>query len=266
MRRTYLADASTLSAHRAQVVEGRLSISGWEVGSQQGIILNESERTSLVSAIRERYGFQADLSAQESSASSSDGMFASGRSLHLPPMIFKSFLHISNGGFQLNINAHDAIQCWAAQHVESRLQNLKVYKVPFSKKWIDDKGIREDGSAIEFSSRELSSNEWDWTYSTDYLCSITNYSKESREIVSIDALQRGYESIWVSHEAPSRIDYALLSRKEEILFFDDVVLYQDDLDDCGEVQFSAKFRVMPSCWFLLCRYATYSNFIDHHSD
>ena len=265
MRRAYLADASVLSAHGAQAVAGRLSLRGWEFETQQSIILNESERADLGRTIRERCGIQADSASLENSASSSDGIFASGRGLHLPPMIFKSFLRISNGGFQLHVCAQEAIQCWAAQHVESRIEHLKVYKVPFSKKWIDDKGIREDGSVME-SSRELSSNEWDWTYSTDYLCSISNYSRESSEITSVDALQRGFESIWVSHEAPSRIDYALLSRKEDILFFDDVVLYQDDLDDCGEVQFSAKVRVMPSCWFLLCRYHLPSCLIDraHH--
>lgn len=29
--------------------------------------------------------------------------------------------------------------------------------------------------------------------------------------------------------------------------------YQDDLEDCGEVIFDAKVRVMPSCWFLLTK-------------
>lgn len=28
---------------------------------------------------------------------------------------------------------------------------------------------------------------------------------------------------------------------------------QDDLEDCGEIVFEGKVRVMPSCWFLLCK-------------
>jgi hypothetical protein len=39
-----------------------------------------------------------------------------------------------------------------------------------------------------------------------------------------------------------------------ILFFDEVLLYQDDLEDCGDVLFEAKLRVMPHCWFVLSRF------------
>lgn len=30
-------------------------------------------------------------------------------------------------------------------------------------------------------------------------------------------------------------------------------MHQDDLDDCGEVSASVKFRLMPKCWFALYR-------------
>lgn len=249
MRKAYLADMSSLRAHEAQVIDDKLMYSGWEFRSQQGIILNDSERIHLVRDIRERYGF-SDPQAQESGPS--DTIFASGRSLHLPPMVFKSLLHVANGGFQIEVKASDAIKCWAAQHLPSRIQNLKVHKVLFSTEWSQDNS--HDIITAESSQGEVSTNEWDWTYSTDYICTISNNAKESEEIVNVDAFKNNYDSTWVAHGAPSRIDFALLSRKEEILFFDDVLLYQDDLDDCGEVQFSAKIRVMPSCWFILCRY------------
>ena len=51
----------------------------------------------------------------------------------------------------------------------------------------------------------------------------------------------------------SGIDISLLQEKDDILFYDDVILYQDDLEDCGEVKYSVKLRVMPKCWFLLSR-------------
>ena len=49
------------------------------------------------------------------------------------------------------------------------------------------------------------------------------------------------------------IDFDVLRRREDILFFDESVLYQGDLEDCGEVIFDYKVRVMPSCWFVLLR-------------
>lgn len=53
----------------------------------------------------------------------------------------------------------------------------------------------------------------------------------------------------------SGIDLNLLRMKNvPILFFDEILLYQDDLEDCGDVIFDAKLRVMPSCWFILSRF------------
>ncbi|KAJ1436703.1 TIP41-like family-domain-containing protein, partial [Ochromonadaceae sp. CCMP2298] len=46
----------------------------------------------------------------------------------------------------------------------------------------------------------------------------------------------------------------LRQRDEPILFFDEFILYKDDLEDCGDVEFDVKLRVMPSCWFLLSRH------------
>jgi TIP41-like family len=55
--------------------------------------------------------------------------------------------------------------------------------------------------------------------------------------------------------AVSGIDLDLLRMKNvPILFFDEILLYQDDLEDCGDVIFDAKLRVMPSCWFVLSRF------------
>jgi hypothetical protein len=32
-----------------------------------------------------------------------------------------------------------------------------------------------------------------------------------------------------------------------------IALFQDDLEDCGEVSMEAKIRVMPTCWFILSK-------------
>jgi type 2A phosphatase activator TIP41 len=55
-------------------------------------------------------------------------------------------------------------------------------------------------------------------------------------------------------EDSSGIDRALLQATDvPILFYDETLLYQDDLEDCGEISFDVKLRVMPSCWFVLSR-------------
>eukprot|EP00271_Cylindrocystis_brebissonii_P006946 TRINITY_DN19919_c0_g1_i2.p1 TRINITY_DN19919_c0_g1~~TRINITY_DN19919_c0_g1_i2.p1 ORF type:complete len:577 (+),score=97.25 TRINITY_DN19919_c0_g1_i2:336-2066(+) len=51
-----------------------------------------------------------------------------------------------------------------------------------------------------------------------------------------------------------RIDWALLERRDPILFYDEVILYEDELADNGIALCSAKVRVMPGSWFVLFRF------------
>lgn len=55
-------------------------------------------------------------------------------------------------------------------------------------------------------------------------------------------------------ETDERIDVNKLKVKEEILFYDDVTLYEDELADHGTAQYSVKVRVMPKSLFILARY------------
>ena len=50
------------------------------------------------------------------------------------------------------------------------------------------------------------------------------------------------------------INYEKLKIQEKILFFDEVVLYEDELDDNGCTKLSVKLRVMPSGFFILQRF------------
>ncbi|KAI9471176.1 Tap42 interacting protein [Coemansia sp. RSA 989] len=52
----------------------------------------------------------------------------------------------------------------------------------------------------------------------------------------------------------SKIDYERLKQREEILFYDENVLFEDDLGDNGTSQLSFKVRVMPSGFFILLRF------------
>lgn len=48
-----------------------------------------------------------------------------------------------------------------------------------------------------------------------------------------------------------QIDYEKLKVKEKIMFFDELVLFEDELDDNGCAKLSVKLRAMPSGLFLL---------------
>jgi len=77
---------------------------------------------------------------------------------------------------------------------------------------------------------------YDWTFTTDYSGSIT-HEKELR-----------------IEETQDKIDYEKLKIEERILFYDEVILYEDELDDNGVSKLSTKIRVMPSGFFILLRF------------
>jgi type 2A phosphatase activator TIP41 len=74
---------------------------------------------------------------------------------------------------------------------------------------------------------------FDWSYTTDYKGTTT---KGKRFETSNDSIP---------------ID--LLKRPDPILFFEEVVLYESELDDNGISVLSCKLRVMPDRMLLLCR-------------
>lgn len=75
---------------------------------------------------------------------------------------------------------------------------------------------------------------FDWSYSTDYKGSTAE----------APAFQ----------PAETPIPLALLKRPDPILFFDDVMLYEDELADNGIAMLSCKIRVMPARLLLLTRF------------
>lgn len=55
-------------------------------------------------------------------------------------------------------------------------------------------------------------------------------------------------------DTTEQMDRSLLTQREPILFFDEVILYESELDDNGTCQLSVKVRVMPKCWYVLLRF------------
>jgi len=75
---------------------------------------------------------------------------------------------------------------------------------------------------------------FDWSYSTDYKGTVSA------------------TPVFEPTETP--IPLELLKRPDPILFFDELVLYEDELADNGITMLSCKVRVMPARLLLLCRF------------
>jgi type 2A phosphatase activator TIP41 len=98
-------------------------------------------------------------------------------------------------------------------------------------------GSRTD---CEFSKRIL--KPFDWTYCTDYHGTLIPEDEN-----------RSHERLQIE-ETDQKIDMDKLKQKDEILYYENVDLFEDELADHGIAQFSAKIRVMKSSFFVLLRY------------
>ena len=76
---------------------------------------------------------------------------------------------------------------------------------------------------------------FDWSYSTDYKGTLHSASPS-------------FET------TTTPIPIELLKRPDPILFFDEVVLYEDEMADNGITMYSCKIRIMPARLLLLCRF------------
>lgn len=100
-------------------------------------------------------------------------------------------------------------------------------KVAYSRAWQQS---REDAHDIKEVVKPF-----DWSYTTDYTGDLAPGSREFQPTTT-----------------PIPLD--LLRRPDPILFFDDVILYEDELADNGITMLSCKIRVMPARLLLLCRF------------
>lgn len=76
---------------------------------------------------------------------------------------------------------------------------------------------------------------FDWSYSTDYKGTLASGSS-------------------AFEPTTTPIPLELLKRPDPILFYDEVMLYEDEMADNGITMFSCKIRVMPQRLLLLCRF------------
>lgn len=309
-----------------------LSLNGWTFRSFHGMMLDSKELCRIAAEISCTVG---------GTLSSEDHINVSDRILRLPSMIFgNDILSVEfnsddvvaaivtkgegevliKGGETLiiSIDAVDALSCWAAQHTLSSQSTapLKILQVPCAKSWKESSMISPNDTErklnttihdVEGSAPDKNRNIWDWTFTSDYCCTVANSgirssvekgraeasttasvlndisgseSKPLPKIISGRNLSGGLPYIvkradlglasssvingsddatlgvrtW-QRSSTSGIDYNLLRMQNiPILLFDEILLYQDDLEDCGDVIFDAKLRVMPICWFILSRF------------
>lgn len=76
---------------------------------------------------------------------------------------------------------------------------------------------------------------FDWSFSTEYKGTISPESKQFEP-------------------SSTPVPFELLKRPDPILFFDEVMLYEDELADNGIAMLFCKLRVMPSRLLLLSRF------------
>ncbi|KAF5302934.1 hypothetical protein FQA39_LY02114 [Lamprigera yunnana] len=138
---------------------------------------------------------------------------------HLPEMVFpNNTLYLThNSGVQIEFNALDALKM---------VSNGKLdIKVSCSETWMESR----DPSNLEEKIKPF-----DWTFTTTYTGTIS-----------------GPACVEPTDE---RINIERLKEREKILFYQELMLFEDELHDNGIAACTVKIRVMPSSYFVLLRY------------
>lgn len=142
----------------------------------------------------------------------------------LPEMVFgDNILQIDHSaGFGIQFNAIDALK-----RVDNRHDLMKV---AVAEEW---QSKRQDSEYIKEVIKPF-----DWTFTTDYRGTLTGKNKMTMKVESTD----------------ERIDMEQLKVKEKIYFYEDVILFEDELADNGISKLNVKMRVMQGGFFLLLRF------------
>ncbi|KAF4082019.1 hypothetical protein AMELA_G00146930 [Ameiurus melas] len=140
----------------------------------------------------------------------------------LPEMLFgDNVLRIQHtDGFGIEFNAIDALK---------RVNNLQhSVQVACAQEWQESRAESEHKEVVK---------RYDWTYTTDYKGTLLG------------------EDLQIKVSPTSeRIDLEKLKAREQIMFFEDVLLFEDELHDHGVSMISVKIRVMPTSFFALLRF------------
>ncbi|KAJ3942367.1 Tap42 interacting protein [Colletotrichum fioriniae] len=161
----------------------------------------------------------------------------------VPEMIFGDNLvsvsHVPTG-WSIAFNAYDALD--AVDKTDK-----KMLQVAYARDWSSS---REKTSA---GIKEVV-KPYDWSYSTEYRGTLEEPGAGSATGTGAGAQQEeGGNKNKLEETTTRMIPLELLKRRDPILFFDDVVLFESELDDNGISIVSAKVRVHEKRMLLLCR-------------
>jgi type 2A phosphatase activator TIP41 len=160
-----------------------------------------------------------------------------------PEMIFgDNIMSIEHkaSGWGVAFNAFDALD-----RVDKTGETM--LKVSYSKEWQKNRWLHFNvyssgpGELLTWGREKVHEGikevvkPFDWSYSTDYKGTISS-------------------SEYTLEPTTRPIPLELLRRQDPILFFDEVMLYEDELADNGIAMLSCKVRVMPARLLLLCRF------------
>jgi type 2A phosphatase activator TIP41 len=161
--------------------------------------------------------------------------------------IFLSFKHVAvertSGDLFLSWDAIDALKEWSEAHQAIPLEDddtssnvsfrgVNVLQTSDAKLWKS-----KHNSTSTYNTADAIFH-FDWTYSTPFLGKMYGLAGSSG---------------WTKLEASGMPMHLLTDQSVPILYFDEVILYEDDLHDNGEVQMSVKLRVMPTCAYILSK-------------
>ncbi|XP_071955512.1 TIP41-like protein [Antedon mediterranea] len=142
----------------------------------------------------------------------------------LPEMVFgDNVLRVEHqAGFGLEFTALEALKRVDAHH--------DLLQVAAAKAW------QEARKTSDFIKEVV--KPFDWTYTTDY---------QGTCLESISKMQ-------TINPTDLKIDVEKLKVREKIYFFEEIVLFEDELADNGCAMLTAKLRVMQSSFFVLLRF------------
>lgn len=169
----------------------------------------------------------------------------------LPEMIFgNNFIKIENvkHNWQIEFNALDALRLVSLEDTGIR--------VSYSKDWIEskkrvnqNKNTTKKNNDVDVDEVEIDKflkivKHYDWTYTTEYKGTIHDDDEKSNEAVRYVFRRDDFVELPIDK----------LSRPDPILYFDDMILYEDELADNGISLLTCKIRVMNERLLLLMRF------------
>jgi hypothetical protein len=198
-----------------------VSVAGFDIGTSQGPIADE--------AWYKLHGAELEDMAQSRSIPRPR------RKICLPEMVFPTaHVAMEGHGVWFSWDCSDALEAWARAHheiaIHSRISHngVSVMRARDAKLWDAKRkhGVADDKVSSVF--------HYDWTYSTPF----TGKHEGGK---------------WKDLEESGMNVSLLTDTSVPILFFDEIILFEDDLHDNGQVQYSVKLRVMPTCSYVLAR-------------